>query len=153
MQSNILIDDDGRACIAGFSLSTILTTLGEPTFSTSQKWGGLRWADPGLFNLNTEDDEDSPRVPPTTRSDIYSFGSIMLQILTGDIPYYYYTSVTQVLLAILQGRTPRRPQSAIITDRRWEFIQRCWSTVGKGRLRPSGEQLVGFVRRELAEIM
>ncbi|KAF9230076.1 kinase-like domain-containing protein [Melanogaster broomeanus] len=155
MESNVLIDGNGRACIADFGLSTLLTALGGSTFSTScVVKGTLRWVAPELLELMSEYEEDSPQVLPTTRSDVYSFGGIMLQILTGKVPYYYYTREAQVVHALSRGDTPKRPRLAfIVTDRRWRFIQQCWSTVDEGRLRPSGEQLVEFVSRELAEIV
>ncbi|KAF9229900.1 kinase-like domain-containing protein, partial [Melanogaster broomeanus] len=125
--SNVLIDGNGRACIADFGLSTLLTALGGSTFSTSAKMGGtLRWAAPEVLNLNTEDEENLPRVPPTTRSDVYSFGRIMLQVLTGKIPFYYIHRQEKVLLVISRGGIPRRPDLSVITSPQWKFIQRCW---------------------------
>ncbi|KIJ09230.1 hypothetical protein PAXINDRAFT_17667 [Paxillus involutus ATCC 200175] len=38
-----------------------------------------------------EDEENPPQVFPIPGSDIYSFGGIMLQVLTGKVPYHYYS--------------------------------------------------------------
>ncbi|KAF9230860.1 kinase-like protein, partial [Melanogaster broomeanus] len=139
--SNVLIDNKGRACIADFGLSMLLTGLGGSTFATSvQAKGTLRWAAPENLYLNMQisgNRENVPKVSPTTRSDIYSFGRIMLQVLTGKIPYHYYLADPPVVLAISRGENPRRPDLTEITDRRWAFIQKCWSTVDEGRWRPS----------------
>ncbi|KAF9220165.1 hypothetical protein BS17DRAFT_356758 [Gyrodon lividus] len=93
--SNVLIHGKGRACIADFGLSTLLTDVRGSTFSTSfQERGTLGWAAPELLNLNVQvsgDEENLPKVLPTPRSDIYSLGGIMLQVLTGKVPYHYYT--------------------------------------------------------------
>ncbi|KAF9231038.1 hypothetical protein BU15DRAFT_56627 [Melanogaster broomeanus] len=72
------------------------------------------------------DREKVSKFSPKTQSDIYSFGRIMLQVLTGKIPYHYYLIDPLVILAISQGEDPRRPDLAVITDRRWAFIERCW---------------------------
>ncbi|KAF9238959.1 kinase-like protein, partial [Melanogaster broomeanus] len=155
--SNVLIDDKGRACITDFGLSVLLTELGRSTFVTSvQAKGTLRWAAPENLYLDIQspgDKEAVPKVSPTTQSDIYSFGRIMLQVLTGKIPYHYYPVDARVVLAISQGEIPQRPDLAAITDRRWAFIQKCWSTVDEGRSRPSDEEVVEFTRDELVQIV
>ncbi|KAF9219836.1 kinase-like protein [Gyrodon lividus] len=155
--SNVLIRDDGRACIADFGLSTLLTELGGSTFATSRQTGGtLRWAAPELLHLDVQvstDEEDPPRAPPTPGSDVYSFGGIMLQVLTGKIPYHYYPRDERVLLAISEGETPQRPRLELITDRRWVFIQRCWTSINSGQSRPSDEEMVEFTRNALAEVV
>ncbi|KIJ12547.1 hypothetical protein PAXINDRAFT_101160 [Paxillus involutus ATCC 200175] len=155
--SNVLIDGNGRACIADFGLSTLLTALGESTFSTSFKAKGtLRWAAPELLHLNDHvpgEEENIPRVPPTPQSDIYSFGAITLQILTGKIPYHYYPRDEPVLLALSQGETPKRPSEMVVTDRRWIFIQQCWTSVDAGQSRPSDDEIVEFTRNELVKLV
>ncbi|KAF9228982.1 WD40 repeat-like protein [Gyrodon lividus] len=152
---NVLIRDNGRACIADFGLSMLLTELDRSIFSTSfQTRGTLRWAAPELqyLNIQVSSDEDNlPRVPPTPQSDIYSFGGIMLQVLTGKIPYHYYPRDERVLLALSQGETPTRPSQALVTDGRWTFIQRCWTSVDAGQSRPSGEEIAEFTRNELVQ--
>ncbi|KAF9233976.1 kinase-like domain-containing protein, partial [Melanogaster broomeanus] len=151
--SNVLIRGNGRACIADFGLSTMLTELGGSTFATScRARGTLRWAAPELLDLHVSDDEENPpKFDPTTQSDVYSFGGIMLQVLTGNVPYHYYVRDMQVMRAISTGETPRRPSCDLISDHRWSFIQRCWSSDDAGRQRPSNEELVEFTRRELVK--
>ena len=173
-QSNVLIRENGRAYIADFGLSMLLTELGGSTFATSfHARGTLRWTAPELLDLEVPEDgveEESPRVAPTTQSDVYSFGGVMLQvrgthsptcptarshihigqILSGKLPYHYYTREAQVVHAVSRGMTPRQPKSAMVTERRWMFIRRCWSTVGVVRSRPSSEEIVEFTEEELA---
>ena len=83
LQSNVLIRESGKACIADFGLSMLLTELGGSTFATSfQARGTLRWTAPELLDLEVPEDdmEESPCVVPTTQSDVYSFGGVMLQV-------------------------------------------------------------------------
>ncbi|KAG6375772.1 kinase-like domain-containing protein [Boletus reticuloceps] len=154
-RSNILIHGNGRACIADFGLSTVLTEFGRSTFTTScHARGTLRWIAPELLDLEIPEDEtgeESPHVAPATQSDVYSFGSIMLQILSGQVPYHYYKHDGQVVLAISKGKMPRCPSSELVTERRWTFIQRCWSTVDIVRSRPSSEEIVAFIDQELVD--
>ncbi|KIK92331.1 hypothetical protein PAXRUDRAFT_147561, partial [Paxillus rubicundulus Ve08.2h10] len=150
--SNVLIHGNGRACIADFGLSTLLTELGGSTFATSfQARGTLRWAAPELLDLEIlENDDNPPKVVPTPESDVYSFGGIMLQVLSGKVPYHYYWREAQVVHAVSRGETPKRPGGELVTDARWTFIERCWASAES---RPPDEEIVEFARHELVEIV
>ena len=164
----MLIDADGRACISDFGLSTILEEIGSTfaTTSTGKLKGTLRWAAPELLDLLDSEDSKTQHTGPTMRSDIYSFGGIMLQvcgvvvshyfshsdnacyaeqILSGKVPYHYYSRDMQIVAAIFRGETPARPDDPRVTDRRWGFIQRCWSIQ-----RPSSDEIVEFSTWELS---
>ncbi|KAN0084324.1 Protein kinase-like domain containing protein [Tylopilus felleus] len=144
--SNVLVRADGRAYIADFGLSTLLTAVGGPSVASSRQNGGtVRWMAPELLN------PQNPSPPsPTSRSDVYSFGSIMFQTLTGNIPYHHLSRDEQVIWAILQGTKPDRPSYKALTNGRWTFIERCWSSGGG---RPSSDKIVEFTSRDLAESM
>ncbi|KIJ04673.1 hypothetical protein PAXINDRAFT_32981, partial [Paxillus involutus ATCC 200175] len=126
--SNVLIDGDERACISDFGLSMVLTDLGGSTYATSRHGAGtLRWAAPELLDLQAlEDEENPPDVLPTPQSDVYSFGRIMLQILTGKVPYHYYPREARVRDAISKGIIPMQPDPPVVNARQWTFMQRCW---------------------------
>ncbi|KAH0834797.1 hypothetical protein J3R83DRAFT_10398 [Lanmaoa asiatica] len=110
--ANVLIHKDGRACIADFGLSTLLTELGASTFATSHHAkGSLRWMAPELIMVSEDDSEDiPPKVTPQVQSDVYSFGGI----LTGNVPYHYYVRDAQVMNALGKGITPRRPKPSLM---------------------------------------
>ncbi|KIJ10304.1 hypothetical protein PAXINDRAFT_102055 [Paxillus involutus ATCC 200175] len=152
--SNVLVDGKGRACISDFGLSTLLTQLGGSTFATShQPPGTLRWTAPELLEFDEPEDEDNPpQIIPSPRSDVYSFGRIMLQILTGKVPYHYCTREAQVMNAISKGAIPKRPRQELVTDRQWLFMQRCWNPVDASEPRPCDEEIVEFAKQELLEI-
>ncbi|KAF8556027.1 hypothetical protein OG21DRAFT_1521345 [Imleria badia] len=130
--------------------------LGGSTFATSfHERGTIRWMAPELLDLRVPEnelEEEASHVLPTTHSDVYSFGGVMLQTLSGKVPYHYYAREMQVVHAVSRGITPTRPSGALVTERRWAFIQRCWSTVDIVRTRPSSEEIVDFTKTELAGI-
>ncbi|KIK90716.1 hypothetical protein PAXRUDRAFT_831453 [Paxillus rubicundulus Ve08.2h10] len=152
--SNILIDGNGRACISDFGLSIVLTKLGGSTYATSSHAGWtLRWTAPELLDLQAPEDEDNPLyIAPKPSSDVYSFGRIILQILTGKVPYHYYISDGKVLSAIIQGIIPMRPNPPLVTDRQWRFIQRCWMPIDADESRPHADEIVEFARQQLDEL-
>ena len=126
--------------------------------------GTTRWMDPELL-----DPEDDSRAIPSKQSDVYSFGSIMLQVcmsafiidfhywnhgktLTGCVPYHDLHD-QQVVLTIARGMQPRRPDKEVVTDHRWRFIQRCWSPTDLPESRPSSDEIVKFTEKELVEAL
>ncbi|KAH0831350.1 hypothetical protein J3R83DRAFT_14012 [Lanmaoa asiatica] len=151
--SNVLIGKNGKAHISDFGLSTLLTDLSGSMFATSSRARGTpRWTAPELFNPHVSQDkkDDQSNGGPTLHGDVYSFGCVMLQILTGKVPYHYLTNY-QVMGALLSGTTPTRPSCDLVTDRQWTFIQRCWSTVDGPQSRPSSEEILDFTKSEIAE--
>ncbi|KAF8842628.1 hypothetical protein BDN67DRAFT_341723 [Paxillus ammoniavirescens] len=134
-------------------MSSLLTELGGSTLATSLHAGGtLRWAAPELLDLQvSETGENPPKVVPTPQSDIYSFGGIMLQVLTGKVPYHYFSREAQVLHAISKGEIPKRPSKELVTDDQWSFIQQCWTPIDASQSRPAGDDIIEFTRNELVK--
>jgi len=171
-QSNVLIDDDLHARLCDFGLSTFLLNECQDddisqsiqSVYTSHLGGSVRWADASLFRSL---EEDRPPIIGTP-NDIYSFGSIMLevatlslalhnvprklishlQILSGRMPYHYIRTDAQVVIQLHQGVKPRRPASTFVDDDQWGLIQKCWKDPPEDR--PSASRVVAMTR-ELVE--
>ncbi|KAF8073945.1 TKL/TKL-ccin protein kinase, partial [Lyophyllum atratum] len=122
--SNILITDEGKACLCDFGLSTIVADFQGTSYFTSTIGGAVRWADALLYRIH-EEGEKPPAI--STRSDIYSFGSVMLEVLSGRIPYHYIRTDPQVIIELHRGHKPRRPAQSFVSNRQWSFIESCWS--------------------------
>lgn len=121
--NNILIFGDGRAVLADFGMSTALKELWGSTYFTESARGTLRWAAPELFQCN-EDGTTGFAGPPC---DVYSFGSIILQVISGKAPYSYLNSDTQVVGMVVRGIRPERPSKPRLEDEQWDIIQWCWA--------------------------
>ncbi|KIM89876.1 hypothetical protein PILCRDRAFT_44473, partial [Piloderma croceum F 1598] len=119
---NILITDEGKACLCDFGLSSITEFQGT-SYLASTIGGNVRWAAPELYRIN----EDNSVPPVTSHSDIYSFGSVMLEVLSGHVPYSYLLRDAQVIIEVHKGVKPRRPKTALVTDQLWCFINLCWA--------------------------
>ncbi|KAJ8597175.1 kinase-like protein [Rhizopogon salebrosus TDB-379] len=141
---NILIHVDGTACLADFGLSLVLSEVVSITQAswTSAFHGNFRWLAPELLGQP----ENPLPVRPTKSSDIYSFGGLMLQVLTSKIPYYY-SSDTVVIMCIANGVKPMRSRYPVFSDKYWRFIEGCWSAGPQDR--PSTQKVVEVIRDEL----
>ncbi|KAG0691860.1 kinase-like domain-containing protein [Suillus ampliporus] len=139
--SNILVMENGTACLSDFGLSDVLSEFfGASNFSSTIA-GNIRWGAPELFALpETEDGISTNR--PSKEADIYSFGSIMLQVLSGKVPYYYIKQQMQIVVMVVDGKRPRRPEDPQIAEEHWNMIECCWSA---RNVRPSSEDILRFV--------
>ncbi|KAF5317546.1 hypothetical protein D9619_013145 [Psilocybe cf. subviscida] len=148
--SNVLIDDNFHARICDFGLSTLLLEECEGSLSAQSNYashlgGSVRWADAYLFR-SFEDDIAPPLIG--TWNDIYSFGSIILEVLSGRMPYHYLRTDAQVVMQLHQGIRPRRPASVCVDDDQWKLIQSCWQeTLQK---RPSANEVLKAAQNLLA---
>jgi len=137
--SNILINAEGKPCLCDFGLSKIMVEFEGTSYFTGTR-GAVRWAASELYRGN--DDEDY--VPVINKEcDIYSFGSVMLQVLSGKIPYYYFKRDGQVVIQLHHGITPKRPNITWVTDKVWDFIEGCWA---EPMQRPTIGEVRDFVR-------
>ncbi|KAG1847603.1 kinase-like domain-containing protein [Suillus subluteus] len=134
--NNILIDSDRNAYIADHGILTICSELSGTSYIRSN----MRWAAPELSEV--PENEESLTPPPQPAGDIYSFGCIMLQVITGQPPYADVRSDHQVTVSILKGKKPTRPSSPHNLDSFWDFIEKCWSDTGH---RPSAIDVLSFL--------
>ncbi|KAG2035172.1 kinase-like domain-containing protein [Suillus americanus] len=143
--SNVLIYANGRACLADFGLSTIILEFNGTSYFTNSIRGNFRWAAAELCEA-TEDSE----VSLTTECDIYSFGSITLQILTCKVPYHNIKMEMTVLAQVMVGKKPEAPKESRIAPGHWGFIQRCWLPRASRPLVAEIVAFVGYERRALS---
>jgi len=77
--------EDGTACLSDFGLSGIMSEfIGASNFSSTVT-GNIRWGAPELFAI--PDNQEGPFIiVPSKKADIYSFGSVMLQVCHAHQP-------------------------------------------------------------------
>ncbi|KAG1798760.1 kinase-like domain-containing protein, partial [Suillus variegatus] len=132
--NNILIDSDCNAHVADHGILTMCSELSGTSYIRSN----VRWAAPELFEVP----ESEESLTPQPASDIYSFGCIMLQVMTGRPPYADVRSDHQVIVLILKGKKPTRPSSPHDADSFWDFMEKCWGDIGR---RPSAVDVLNFL--------
>ncbi|KAG0703878.1 kinase-like domain-containing protein [Suillus ampliporus] len=141
---NVLIHGDGTACVADFGLSLMYSEVISASQAswTSTLKGNMRWMAPELL----VEGEEGPPARPSKQSDIYSFGGIMLQVLTNKVPYYHLTNDAAIILCIAKLQMPSRSRYPVLSDKYWQVIEQCWSANPQDR--PSTESLDREIRNE-----
>ncbi|KAG1736399.1 kinase-like domain-containing protein [Suillus paluster] len=136
---NVLIDENGDAVLADFGLSLLLAEH-ETSFFDSHSPGAVRWAAPEIIPLDS-----SEGIKPNKASDIYSFGCIMMQVLSNNLPYSEI-SAQAVVVAKSKHTPPTRPTLHPIDDVYWCYLERCWSP--RVERRPLVDDILDYIKAE-----
>lgn len=142
--ANILIDEGGQVKLIDFGLSSVVLPLfGQSHLAaTSIHAGAIRYAAPELLSDDVGD-------LLLEKTDIYSFGCVMLQILSGRHPWSEIRSQKpefHIYGLLCQGRSPQRPNGhPAIMNSDWDIIQKCLQS--RFKLRPSADEVYELVKR------
>ncbi|KAF9787032.1 kinase-like domain-containing protein [Thelephora terrestris] len=141
--ANILINQNGHACLADFGLATIASDTTNTTFSDSLLGGGTtRWKSPELFDPEEFGLTERRR---TKSSDCYALGMAVYEVLSGKVPFYDYQPDVVVVPKILDGDRPERPRGPWFTDDIWDTLEWCWKPMPGDR--PSAEDVLHRLRK------
>ena len=135
LESNILIDNDRHARLAGFSLITLFPDQSIP-LSPYAASGATRWRSPELLDPV---EPDPLRGHPTWGSDCYALGMVIYEVLTGQAPFAQ-DAESIVIRKVLEGGHPDRPQGTqgrSFPDGMWKMLERCWERQPSNRPGPA----------------
>ncbi|HVP12319.1 MAG TPA: tetratricopeptide repeat protein [Phycisphaerae bacterium] len=136
--SNIRVDDNGEPHILDFGLAKVATVAGSPSGAaslmtvTGQFVGSLPWASP-------EQAEGAPG-KIDLRTDVYSLGVILYQMLTRRFPYDVIGNMRDVMDRIMQAQ-PVRPRTirADVDDEVETIVLKCLAKERERRYQSAGE--------------
>ena len=122
-----------QACLADFGLST-LTPSAPGEMSTITAGGTPLYMAPELLNPDKYGEKNSR---PTKPADIYAFGMVIYEVLTGFDPFYDQNFGTiQLICRVVDGLRPTKPNNAKYIgfgSGTWELVKECWKVQSKRR--------------------
>ena len=132
-----MIDQGGRARLADFGLLTIVSDSTHPVTTTSSEGAGtMRWMSPERLDPERFGSKNGR---PTKESDCYALGMVVLEVLTGQVPFPDCNNPV-AMRKIVEGEQPERPQgpeAVWFTDDLWMMLEQCWAP--EPELRPTVE--------------
>jgi serine/threonine protein kinase len=126
--ANVLVNSDGDCLIADFGLSKTVGTIVSESATASgaaqqHSFGTPQWSSPE-FMQHKVDWSDPVQAQA---ADVWSFGIVIWEILTGEQPWRNYT-IVQLVAAAIAGETlpiPLFPECPELCD----MIADCWSRI------------------------
>ncbi|KAJ7651258.1 kinase-like domain-containing protein [Roridomyces roridus] len=140
---NILVTPALNACIADFGLSKVAPTPSSLPHFISQPYGtgAVHYQAPELHAF----DAGTKLKAADSRSDIYSFGCLMYEVMAGKHPFSNMLNIGAVISEVTNGRRPPCPPPECRLEIRklnaaWTLVEACWAQ--NPNERPTAAQVV-----------
>ena len=125
-----MIEQDHHARWTDFGQLTFEPDPTDSTVTTSLARGTVRWMSPERFDPERFGVQDSRT---TKESDCYALGMVILEVLSGQVPFASSNYENVVVFKVLGGEQPERPQEAWFTNDVWGTLEGCWAPQPRDR--------------------
>ncbi|XP_042003230.1 serine/threonine-protein kinase STY46-like [Salvia splendens] len=108
--ANLLMDENEVVKVADFGVARVKSQSGVMTAET----GTYRWMAPEVIEHK----------PYDHKADVFSFGVVLWELLTGKIPYEYLTPLQAAVGVVQKGLRPTIPKNT--HPKLAELLEKCW---------------------------
>lgn len=108
--ANLLMDENEVVKVADFGVARVKAQTGVMTAET----GTYRWMAPEVIEHR----------PYDHKADVFSFGIVLWELLTGKLPYEYLTPLQAAVGVVQKGLRPTVPKNTI--PKLAELLEMCW---------------------------
>ncbi|CAH9098473.1 unnamed protein product [Cuscuta epithymum] len=108
--ANLLMNEHGVVKVGDFGVARVQTQTGVMTAET----GTYRWMAPEVIEHK----------PYNHKADVFSFGVVLWELLTGEIPYAFLTPLQAAVGVVQQGLRPTIPKDT--HPKLTELLEKCW---------------------------
>ncbi|KAK8956644.1 Serine/threonine-protein kinase HT1 [Platanthera zijinensis] len=132
--ANLLMDKNEVVKVADFGVARVKTQSGVMTAET----GTYRWMAPEVIEHK----------PYDHKADVFSFGIMMWELLTGKLPYEYLTPLQAAVGVLKKGLRPTIPKDA--HPKLAALLEKCWQR--DPALRPDFLEILDALHRIAKEV-
>ncbi|XP_073308910.1 serine/threonine-protein kinase STY46-like [Primulina huaijiensis] len=132
--ANLLMDENEVVKVADFGVARVKTETGVMTAET----GTYRWMAPEVIEHK----------PYDHKADVFSFGVVLWELLTGKLPYEYLTPLQAAVGVVQKGLRPTIPKHT--NPKLSELLERCWQQ--DPTLRPDFSELTEILQKISKEV-
>lgn len=132
--ANLLMDENEVVKVADFGVARVKSQSGVMTAET----GTYRWMAPEVIEHN----------PYDHKADVFSFGILLWELLTGKLPYEYLTPLQAAVGVVQKGLRPTIPKNT--HPKLAELLERCWQQ--DPALRPDFSEII-LILQQIADLV
>ncbi|XP_057805916.1 serine/threonine-protein kinase STY46-like isoform X2 [Salvia miltiorrhiza] len=132
--ANLLMDENEVVKVADFGVARVKAQTGVMTAET----GTYRWMAPEVIEHK----------PYDHKADVFSFGVVLWELLTGKLPYEYLTPLQAAVAVVQRGLRPTIPRHT--NAKLAELLERCWQR--DPALRPDFSDITQILQKIFKEV-
>ncbi|KAJ9704523.1 hypothetical protein PVL29_002874 [Vitis rotundifolia] len=132
--ANLLMDENEVVKVADFGVARVKAQSGVMTAET----GTYRWMAPEVIEHK----------PYDHKADVFSFGIVLWELLTGKLPYEYLTPLQAAVGVVQKGLRPTMPKNT--HPKLAELLERCWQQ--DPTLRPDFSEIIEILQQIAKEV-
>ncbi|KAJ4841623.1 Serine/threonine-protein kinase sty17 [Turnera subulata] len=133
--ANLLMDENEVVKVADFGVARVQAQSGVMTAET----GTYRWMAPEVIEHK----------PYDHKADVFSFGIVMWELLTGELPYSYLTPLQAAVGVVQKGLRPTIPKNT--HPKVAELLERCWQQ--DPIQRPTFSEIIDILQKLAKEVV
>lgn len=132
--ANLLMDENEVVKVADFGVARVKAQSGVMTAET----GTYRWMAPEVIEHK----------PYDHKADVFSFGIVLWELLTGKLPYDYLTPLQAAVGVVQKGLRPTIPKNT--HPKLADLLERCWQQ--DPTLRPDFSEITEILQQIAKEV-
>ncbi|GAB4853115.1 Serine/threonine-protein kinase sty46 [Ancistrocladus abbreviatus] len=131
---NLLMDENEVVKVADFGVARVKAQSGVMTAET----GTYRWMAPEVIEHK----------PYDHKADVFSFGIVLWELLTGKLPYEHLTPLQAAVGVVQKGLRPTIPKNT--HPKLADLLERCWQQ--DSTLRPDFSEIIEILQQIAKEV-